>query len=30
MGNSYGLNGKGVDLSEGPPKRKRDVVPREI
>jgi hypothetical protein len=27
MGNSYGLKGKGIDLSEGPPKRKRDVVP---
>jgi hypothetical protein len=27
MGNSYGLKGKGTDLSEGPPKRKRDVVP---
>jgi len=26
MGNSDGLKGKGVDLSEGPPKRKRDVV----
>jgi hypothetical protein len=26
MGNSYGLNGKGVDLSQGSPKRKRDVV----
>jgi hypothetical protein len=26
MGNSYGLNGKGVDLSQGPPKRNRDVV----
>ncbi len=26
MGNSYGLKGKGVDLSKGPPKRKRDVV----
>ncbi len=26
MGNSYGLKGKGTDLSEGPPKRKRDVV----
>jgi hypothetical protein len=26
MGNSYGLRGKGVDLSQGPPKRKRDVV----
>ncbi len=26
MGNSYGLKGKGVDLSQGPPKRKRDVV----
>ncbi|CAM6033858.1 unnamed protein product [Sphagnum compactum] len=25
MGNSYGLKGKGVDLSQGPPKRKRDV-----
>jgi hypothetical protein len=27
MGNSYGLKGKGVDLSQGPPKRKRDVLP---
>jgi len=27
MGNSYGLKGKGIDLSEGPSKRKRDVVP---
>ncbi len=26
MGNSYDLNGKGVDLSQGPPKSKRDVV----
>jgi len=26
MGNSYGLKGKGVDLSQGPPKSKRDVV----
>jgi hypothetical protein len=26
MGNSYGLKGKGVDLSQGPPIRKRDVV----
>jgi hypothetical protein len=26
MGNSYGLKGKVVDLSQGPPKRKRDVV----
>ncbi|CAM6037548.1 unnamed protein product [Sphagnum compactum] len=26
MGNSYGLKRKGVDLSQGPPKRKRDVV----
>jgi hypothetical protein len=26
MGNSYRLKGKGVDLSQGPPKRKRDVV----
>jgi hypothetical protein len=26
MGNSYGLKGEGVDLSQGPPKRKRDVV----
>jgi hypothetical protein len=26
MGNSYGLKGKGVDLSQGPPKRKREVV----
>jgi hypothetical protein len=26
MGNSYCLKGKGVDLSQGPPKRKRDVV----
>ena len=25
MENSYGLKGKGVDLSQGPPKRKRDV-----
>ncbi len=32
MGSSYGLKGKGVDLSKGPPKRKRDVVhfPAEI
>jgi hypothetical protein len=27
MENSYGLKRKGVDLSQGPPKRKRDVVP---
>jgi hypothetical protein len=27
MANSYGLKRKGVDLSQGPPKRKRDVVP---
>jgi hypothetical protein len=27
MGNSYGVKRKGVDLSQGPPKRKRDVVP---
>jgi len=27
MENSYGLNRKGVDLSQGPPKRNRDVVP---
>jgi len=27
MGNSYGLKRKGVDLSQGPPKTKRDVVP---
>jgi len=26
MGNSYGLKGKGVDLLQGPPKSKRDVV----
>jgi hypothetical protein len=26
MGNSYGLKGKGVDLSQVPPKTKRDVV----
>jgi len=26
MANSYGLKGKGVDLSQGPPKRKKDVV----
>jgi len=26
MGNSYGLKGKGVHLSEGPQKRKGDVV----
>jgi len=26
MGNLYGFKGKGVDLSQGPPKRKRDVV----
>jgi hypothetical protein len=26
MGSSYGLKGKGVDLSQEPPKRKRDVV----
>jgi hypothetical protein len=26
MGSSYGLKGKGVDLSQGSPKRKRDVV----
>jgi len=26
MGNSYCLKGKGVDLSQAPPKRKRDVV----
>jgi len=26
MGNSYGLKRKGVDLSQGPPKIKRDVV----
>ncbi len=30
MGNSYGLKRKGVDLSQGPPKRKRDVVPAVI
>jgi hypothetical protein len=27
MANSYGLKQKGVDLSQGPEKRKRDVVP---
>ncbi len=27
MGNSYGLKRKGVDLSQGPPKTKSDVVP---
>jgi hypothetical protein len=27
MTNSYGLKRKGVDLSQGPPKRKRNVVP---
>jgi hypothetical protein len=27
MANPYGLKGKGIDLSQGPPKRKRDVVP---
>jgi hypothetical protein len=27
MANSYGLKQKGVDLSQGPAKRKRDVVP---
>ncbi len=27
MENSYGLKQKGVDLSQGPLKRKRDVVP---
>jgi hypothetical protein len=27
MGNLYGLKGNGIDLSERPPKRKRDVVP---
>jgi hypothetical protein len=27
MGNSYGLKRKGVNLSQEPPKRKRDVVP---
>ncbi|CAM6033369.1 unnamed protein product [Sphagnum compactum] len=26
MGNSYGLKRKGVDLSQGRPKRKRDAV----
>jgi hypothetical protein len=26
MGNSYGLKGKGVDLSQGPPKINKDVV----
>jgi hypothetical protein len=26
MENSYGLKRKGVDLSQGPPKTKRDVV----
>jgi hypothetical protein len=26
MGDSYGLKGKGIDLSQGPPKRKGDVV----
>jgi hypothetical protein len=26
MQNSYGLKRKGVEVSEGPPKRKRDVV----
>jgi len=26
MGNSYGRKGKGVDLSQGPPKRERDLV----
>jgi hypothetical protein len=26
MANSYGLKGKGVDLSQEPPKRQRDVV----
>jgi len=26
MGNACCLKGKGVDLSQGPPKRKRDVV----
>jgi hypothetical protein len=26
MRNSYGLKRKGVDLSQGPPKRKKDVV----
>ncbi|KAH8944391.1 hypothetical protein BDL97_13G107300 [Sphagnum fallax] len=30
MENSYGLKRKGVDLSQGPPKRKRDVVPAVI
>ncbi len=28
MGNSYGLKAKAVDLSQGSPKRKRDVVPK--
>jgi hypothetical protein len=28
MGNSYCFKGKGVDLSQGPPKRKRDVAQR--
>jgi hypothetical protein len=27
MRNSNGLKRKGVDLSQGPPKRKRDLVP---
>jgi len=27
MENSYGLKRKGVDLSQGPPKRNKDVVP---
>jgi hypothetical protein len=27
MENSYGLKRKGVDLSQGPPKRERNVVP---
>jgi hypothetical protein len=27
MRDSYGLKRKGVDLSQGPPKRTRDVVP---
>jgi len=26
MENSYGLKRKGVDLSQGPPKRKKDVM----
>jgi len=26
MGKSYGLKGKGVDVSQGPQKKKRDVV----